>query len=86
MNDAKVTNTRLGQASDRLEAQATKEQDVAARHAQRLADNEHNRQSRERVANTPRVSHQFRTSTIRHESAKPKVKVVLKDKYLGKVQ
>lgn len=74
INNQKRTNLSQG----RLEAAKQKEQDVAARHAERLADKERDRAARERIANTPRISHQFRHSTIEHKTNKPKGKVQVK--------
>lgn len=84
INNAQLQNKKLGLSNERIEAARKKEEDVAARHEQRLADKERDRQTRERVAKTPRISHQFRHSTIEHKSQKQKVKVKLVD--LGSYQ
>jgi hypothetical protein len=55
VNNAKIQNEKLAQSSMRLETQKLKESAVATRHHEKLADNAATRQSRERVAATPRV-------------------------------
>ena len=80
VNNAKTTNARTGLSLGRLEQAAKKEEDVSSRHAERLADKERDRQTRERVASTPKVNYHYRTSVIKHESSKPKVKVKLVDR------
>ena len=75
VNNAQMSNQKSALSLERIKTQQQKEQDVAARHEQRMADNAANRETRERVANTPRVSHQYKHSIIEHKSSKPKVKV-----------
>jgi hypothetical protein len=65
VNNAKVSNAKIGQASERISAAAQKEEHVVTRHGQRLADKEQDRVSRERVAATPKVNFHFKKSEHR---------------------
>ena len=85
VNNAQTQNRKLGLAEERVTSAKTKEQDVATRHAQRLADNEATRQSRERVASTPKTGYVRKESHIFHHTepkakTKPRVKVQLVDR------
>ena len=62
VNNAKISNQKLGQAEQRISASAEKEANVGVRHEQRLADKERDRQSRENVARTPKVNLHFKKS------------------------
>lgn len=64
VNNQKAQNARIGLGTERIDFAKQKEQQVATRTEQRLANDEANRQSRERVAATPRFS--FRKSENLH--------------------
>jgi hypothetical protein len=62
VNNAKVSNAKIGQAGERITASAEKEANVGVRHEQRLRDKEQDRASRETVARTPKVNLHFKKS------------------------
>jgi hypothetical protein len=82
VNNAQIGNKKLGLSEERIKAQQQKEQDVAARHEQRLADKEKDRVTRERVANTPRTSYQRKESHIYHHSEKKPSKKKVQVKFV----
>jgi len=56
VNNAKIQNTKLGQAEARSKLSAEKEEHVVSRHADRLANDAAKRESYERIARTPKVN------------------------------